>query len=93
VALYDRLVGTELPKLPVHQFFALAREVKRTRVTKANAANNFGLSASEKTEAGVLIDRITAGTLTENEVEDVLMLAEIGVLYTTPAAVKTRLGV
>lgn len=58
MALYDRLMGFQEPKIPVHQFMAEAGEFQRGKVTSAQAQTDFGLSTSELTEAQTLLDLI-----------------------------------
>lgn len=93
MGLYERIVGTELPKLPVHQFQAAVAEFKRGKFTGNQVATAFALSAAEKTEATTLLAQITSNAVTAAEVQDVLCLAEAGYLYADAAAVRTRLGV
>lgn len=56
--LYERLVGTQEPKIAVHQFMALLAEVERGKITAGNAASILGLDAAEQTEATTLISKI-----------------------------------
>lgn len=93
MALYERLMGFGEPKLPVHQFYALCHEVVRGEVTAAAAVAAINLDAGEQVEAQALIQRVTGGQLTAEEVHQVLCLAEFRMIYTTVAEVKTRLGV
>jgi NaMN:DMB phosphoribosyltransferase len=93
MGLYDRLVGTEDPKIPIHQFMSAAAENVRGEMTDLQVKNAFNLSAAEATEAATLKAQL-AGTVSRQELHDVLLLAERGIEpYTTAAAVKTRLGV
>lgn len=92
-------------KIRLHGFNAVMGEVARGRLTgaQANAAIDLlskagPLDASERTEAQTLVASIagsaTAKLARAKEIEDVLMLAEAGVVqYDTPTEVKTRLGV
>ncbi len=93
MGLYERLVGEEEPKLPVHQFYAACHEVVRGQKTGSQAAVAFGLSASEQAEAQTLIARVQSTALTAEEVHQVLCLGEQRLLYASAAEVKTRLGV
>jgi hypothetical protein len=93
MGLYERLCGEEEPKLPVHQFYAVVAEVQRGQITAATGALALGLDAAEQVEVGVLVARVTGGFLTHAEVEQVLMLGEFQLVYTTAADVKARLGV
>jgi hypothetical protein len=104
--LYDRLMGLNRPtllKIPIHQFSALLAEFARGQITGAQAQDAITaisgapLSAAEVTEAQTLLATIsgsaTAKLARAKEIDDVLMVAEMLVVYTTPEGVKTRLGV
>lgn len=96
MALYARLIGLEEPKISVHDFRGVMAEFKRGNITGAEAAAFLQLDAGEITEATTLRDRIGTGqgTLTAQEIEDVLFLGESGFpAYSTEAAIKTRFGV
>ena len=51
MALYDRLMGLEPPKLPVHQFMGVMQEIALGNMTGTQGVTAFGLSAAEATEA------------------------------------------
>lgn len=92
--LYDRLMGFAQPKLPVHQFMAMVAEVVRGHVTQQQAIDAFTLATDEITDTTTLAQRVTSAALTEQEVHDVLLLAERQIVpYATVVAVKARLGV
>ena len=100
MGLYERLMGFEQPKLPVHQFMGAMQEISLGNMTGAQGVTAFGLSPAEATEASTLQATIAAEpTAVEKkvkamEVERVLFLAEQRLVpFDTPAAVKTRLGV
>lgn len=94
MALYERLVGFENPKIPVHQFMALLAERRRGQVTNQQVVDALGLDPAERTELLALVTRVQADTLTAIEIHDVLMLAEAGwAPYGSVAAVKARFGV
>lgn len=96
MGLYERLLGIEDPRLPVHRLRAVAAEWKRTRLTSAQARAILDLTVAEATELQTLVNRIgtTGTTLTAQEIEDVLFLAERRIPpYDTVVAVKTRFGV
>lgn len=91
MALIERLMGLETPKIPTHQFMAAYAEFKRSQMTSAQVIAAFNLTAAEQTEATNLLG---VSTLTRADVHDVLMLAEQRIApYTTAAAVRTRLGI
>lgn len=91
MSLYNRLIGTEQPKIPVHQFCAALAERSRLKLTHDDIVQMFTLSTSEAQEAA---DFYTAvGPLASTEVEDVLVLAEWRLAYATEASIKTRFNV
>lgn len=98
MALFARLVGTEEPKLGVHQFMAALSELARGRMIRADIVTAFGLSASEDAELGAIIEKVgrvitpSDRLFSIHELEQVLILAEAGLRYTTDASAKTRLG-
>jgi hypothetical protein len=95
MALYERIIGIgNASKIPVHQLRALLAEVARTRLTLAQAEAALGLTAEDRTELATLRTRMqTDPTLTPDVVEQVAVLAESGMAYTTPAAMRARFGV
>jgi hypothetical protein len=96
MGLYERLLRIEEPRISVHQLRAVAAEWKRARLTNAQARTILSLTAAEATELQTLVNRIgtTGSSLTAQEIEDVLFLAERRIApYDTVAAVKTRFGV
>jgi len=94
MALYERLMGLEQPKIPVHQFMAMVAERVRVQVTTQQVIDAFTLSVDEVTEITTLVARVLGGFVTENELHDVLMVAERLIPpYNLAATVRTRLGV
>lgn len=94
MALYERLMGIETPKIPVHDFYSMLAERKRGQVTNAQVIAAFSLSASEQVELLALWARVNNNLISAAEVDDVLILAESMIApYNTAATVKTRLGV
>lgn len=91
MALYNRLIGTEEPKIAVHQFCAALAERTRGKVTNADISSMFNLSVDETTEFSTLYSSVSL--MNAKEVEDVFMLAEKRLAYANAAAVKTRLNV
>jgi hypothetical protein len=89
--LLDRLLGTEEPKLPVHEFMAALAEYKRGAVSKAQIVSAFDLSAGEATALDAYLSALDADTIDRTLIHDVLMLGE-GEYY-TKAQVQSRLGV
>jgi hypothetical protein len=94
MGLWERVVGTEEPKIAVHAFFAMASERRRGKVTDADVYNAFGLSAGEQTEFQTFLALLNKNVRSAQELHEVLIAAESGLApYDTVAAVKTRLGV
>jgi hypothetical protein len=104
VGLYERLIGTEDFKIPVHQFQATLAEFGRNRLTSQQAQTVIAsisgapLDATATSEAQTLLATVTGSATARlarvTEIDHVLMLAESRVPgYDTAAAVKTRLGV
>src|SRR3972149_10089051 len=98
MALYERIMGLEEPKISPHVFLPVLAEFHRGRITQSQAESILGLSASEKIEAQTLLatfsGTIQAKLVRAIEVEDVLILAEKLVdPYDTPTKIKLRLGV
>jgi len=58
MSLYTRLIGIDLPRIPVHDFMAALGEVERGRVTTTQVASAFSLSAGEQTEMETLSTKI-----------------------------------
>lgn len=91
-------------KLPVHQFIAVMNEFARGVITGAeaqaavDALSGAPLDAAGVAEAQALVATITGSATAKLArvvlINDVLLLAEDGRvdLYTTPARVRTRLG-
>lgn len=58
MALYDRLLDFESPKVRIHQFMAALGEIERGFMTEAEVATAFGLSAGEQTELTTLVGKV-----------------------------------
>lgn len=93
MGLYERLTNLEEPKLSIHAFVGCAAEWVRGRMNANQAKAALGLSAAEGNEALTLVNRVTSGALSREEVQDVLLMAEQQTFYATVAAIKARLGV
>jgi hypothetical protein len=108
-SLYERLMGVHAtrPKIPVHQFQALASEWARTQITGAQAnvgitsISGIGLDSTEVTEAQDLLATVPTGPGSEAaralrmlEIDQILLLADLRVPpYDNPDTVRTRFGV
>lgn len=93
MGLYEKLLGLELPQLPAHAFQSAVNEYQRGKLTANQVKTAFNLTNAERDEAGLLVAEITAGNLTAKEVDDILLLANMGYFYTTVSSLKARLGV
>jgi hypothetical protein len=104
MGLYERIIGVEEFKIPVHSFSALMAEYARTRITGAQAqagvelTSGAPLTPAEVVEAQTLLATITGSATARlaraKEIDDVLMLAEHHVVqYDTAAEIRARLGV
>jgi hypothetical protein len=109
VALLERLMGVDElvygPKLPVHQFSALASEFARGRFTVeefqlgVEALSGEGLRPEDVAElvaiAGTVNGNGAAKLARVAEIDHVLLLAENGRVdsYSTPTRVRTRLQI
>lgn len=103
MGLYERIQGSEAPKIAVHTFVSCMQEYMLGNMTGAQASTALGLSAGEQTEATALRDRLLQESSTSSnlarrlkalEFHNVLILLEVGAApFNTVAAVKTRLGV
>lgn len=96
-------MGTELPKIPVHDFFAAAMEIIAGRLTVAQVKTALALDAAAQTEFDALAATAPTGSaalavankaLWVHSMHAVFILAEGGYAgYNTPAAVRTKLGI
>lgn len=95
MGFYERIIGSERPKLSPHLVAACVGERVRGQMTAAEAKSGLGLSTAEASEFETLVTKSTEDALiTPTVVEQVLMLGEGGVAPShTVAAVKSRLGV
>jgi hypothetical protein len=103
VSIYDRVLGVEKPRIPVHQFQAILAEFARGRLTGAQAQaaveqiSGEPLDQAEVAEAQTLLATFTGSATAKlaraKEVDDVLLLASMLVQYDTSASLKARLGV
>jgi Asp-tRNA(Asn)/Glu-tRNA(Gln) amidotransferase B subunit len=104
MGLYERVLGLEEFKIPVHAFSALMAEFARSRITGAQAqagvelTSGAPLTPAEVVEAQALLATITGSATARlaraKEIDDVITLAEARVTqYDTAAEIKARLGV
>jgi hypothetical protein len=103
MALVERLMGLESPKIPVHDFFAAQSEVIRGALTVAQVKTALGMDASAQTEYDALVALAPTGStatalankaLFIEQIHSIFILAEGGYTgYNTAAAVRTKLGI
>jgi len=107
VALIERLMAIESPRIPIHQFQALQAEWVRGNITSAQCQDAIILLTgtaldSAAAEVVALVATVPVGTtsaikadraLKLLDIDQVLLLAEQHIVpYDTPAAVRIRLG-
>ena len=103
MALVERLMGLEEPKIPVHDFFAAAMEIIAGRLTTAQVKTALALDAAGQSEFDTLAATAPTGTsatalankaLWVHSMHSVFVLAEGGYAgYNTPANVRSKLGI
>jgi hypothetical protein len=103
MALVERLMGLEAPKIPVHDFFAAAGEIIDGQLTATQVKTALGLDAAASTEFDLLAATAPTGTsatalankaLWLERMHRVFILAEGDYQgYHTAQAVRTRLGI
>lgn len=103
MALVERLMGLEEPKIPVHDFFAAAQEIIVGRLTVAQVKTALNLDAAGQSEFDTLAATAPTGStatalankaLWVHSMHAVFILAEAGYAgYNTPTAVRGKLGI
>lgn len=109
MALIERLMGLEEPKIPIHQFQSLCAEWARGNITGAQAQaaitalTGTPLDGAAQTEAAALVATVPTGVTTDNKadralrlqiIDQVLLIADSRIPpYDTAAAVRARLGI
>lgn len=93
MSIYPRITGEDPASLEWHALKGAIAEVRRGKTTAIVVRTAFGLTVAERDEITALVNLITAGTLTMDEVDDVMLLANTHKIYVTAVDVKTRLGV
>ena len=96
MGLYERWLGTEEPRLPVHAFAAAMREATRGAVTQPQLVTGFGLDVTAQAELALIqatwaaqpTDRAKDAFVTK--LHDVMLLVSDG--FYTKAKAKTELG-
>jgi hypothetical protein len=80
VALYERLLGIEESKIPVHPFMAAIGEIERGKMTEAELATAFTLSVNEQLEVSTLLAKII-GTYDSVSLGAYNVLSNVGAAY------------
>lgn len=103
MALVERLMGLEEPKIPCHQFFAAASELINGRLTVAQIKTYLAMDAAAQAEFDALVALAPTGTnatalaqkaLYVESQHSIFLLAEDLIPgYDTPAVVRTKLGI
>lgn len=98
MALVERLMGLEEPKIPVHEFFAAASEVERGALTAVQVQTFLNMDAAaiaEWTALAALVAGPAASRLSViQRFHAVFLLAEnLYPQYSTPAEVRSKLGI
>lgn len=62
MGLLNQLIGEELPKLPVHQFWASLQEVSHGELTIAQVKSYFQLSQESSNDLDWLVGKYQAST-------------------------------
>lgn len=103
MALIERIMALEEPRIPVHYFFAANQEAIEGNVTVAQVKAAFAMDSAAATEYDSIVALAPSGgsalavaqkSLYVSRVHAVFMLAEGRFTgYDTPAAVRTKLGI
>lgn len=104
MALVERLMGDEEPKIPVHDFFAAQSEIIAGRLTVAQVKNALNMDAAAQAEYDALIALAPTGTTALatalkqqyiNSIHGIFILAESKKYagYDTAAGVRSKLGI
>lgn len=103
MALVERLMGLEAPKVPVHDFFGANHQRIDGVLTRQNVIDLFAMDAASVAEYDALAAMAPTGTtalataqkaMFLTRVHSILLLAESRQYagYDTPAAVRSKLG-
>lgn len=102
MALVERLMGLENPKIPVHDFFAANQEIVNGNLTAAAIKTYLNMDAAAQAEYDALIAKYPTGTTAVayfnkstfiSRIHSVFILAEQRYPgYDTPALVRAKLG-
>jgi len=103
MALVERLMALEEPRIPVHVFFAAQSEIIRGALTVAQVKSFLNMDVAAKTEYDLLVATAPTGTsatalankaLFVDKLHSIFMLAEGRYpQYSTPSEVRAKLGI
>lgn len=103
MALVERLMGLEEPKIPVHDFFAACLKVAMGKRTVAQIKTVFAMNAAAQAEFDALVALAPAGTnatalanraLYVEDIHATFVLAESGYqTFSTPSEIRAELGI
>jgi len=103
MALVERLMGLEEPKIPVHDFFAASNEIIMGRLTAAEVKAFLNLDQAAQDEFDAIASTAPVGatatalankSLWVSSIHGIFVLAENGYpQYSTPAEVRSKLGI
>lgn len=98
MALTDRLMPYADARVPLLPFASALAELSRGYLTRDQIVAGFRLGADDLPQLDSLITKMNAVQSANRfkyalELNDVLNLCEVGVAYTTPQTLATRLGV
>ena len=103
MALIERLMGLEDPKIPVHSFFAAQAEIIAGRLTLAQVKTFLDMDAAAQAEYDTLAALAPTGTTATalaNKALFIEMIHSVFILaeqqypgYSTAADVRSRLGI
>lgn len=58
MSLYQRLLGAEKPRIPVHSFIAALGELERGKITRAQVLVGLGIAADEEADFDAIVAKI-----------------------------------
>lgn len=103
MALVERLMGIEEPKIPVHDFFAAQSEIIAGRLTLAQVKSYLQMDAAAQAEYDAIAATAPTGNTATAIANKAIFIEKIHAIfilaeelypgYSTPAEVRTKLGI
>ena len=87
MSLIERLIGTEEPKLPVHQLMSALGEWERGKMTRAQVISGFGLTTPEEAELDAIFGKMVPPP-DSISIGGIVTLTNVGASYDAIAASK-----